>query len=145
MKIAEYAGFTLHHLINAGPPKYMFNSHETSEDAPVATSLTTSHKLMEQPTNRSGKYDKNINRYNLQFTQESKKELDAMKEDGFKPLNVMTPKEREMDASYFEGFDFPVRPPWSFDSTKEQLDRNENRYFKVIQVRQKNFICVVQY
>lgn len=107
--------------------------------------MTTSHKLMEQPTNRSGKYDKNINRYNLQFTQESKKELEIMKEDGFKPLNVMTSKEREMDASYFEGFDFPVRPPWSFDSSKEQLDRNENRYFKVIQVWQKDSICVTQY
>lgn len=90
---------------------------------------------MEQPTNRTGKYDKNVNRYNLQFTQETKKELEIMKEDGFKPLNVVSPT--EMDASYFESFDFPVRPSWSFDSSKDQLDRNENRYFKV---RQPNIL-----
>ncbi|KAH8400451.1 hypothetical protein KR222_000004 [Zaprionus bogoriensis] len=113
-----------------GPPKYLRNSNDGNEEDNVAAATTTSHKLMEQPTRRGGRFDKNVNRYNLQFTQESKRDLELMKEAGFKPLNVLSFEEREMGAGYFEGFDFPVRPPWSFNSSKEQLDRNENRYFK---------------
>ncbi|KAL7739038.1 hypothetical protein ACLKA6_001946 [Drosophila palustris] len=114
-----------------GPPKYLRSTQESYEDSD-APETTAPKKLMEQPFNRGGggARNKNLNRYNLQFTQESKKELELMKEEGFKPLNVLTATEREIDAAYFEGFDFPVRPPWKLDSSKELLDRNENRYFK---------------
>lgn len=57
-----------------------------------------------------------------------------MKQEGFKPLDVLTDAQREIDARYFENYDFPVRPPWTFDQSKELLDRNENRYFKVCQL-----------
>ncbi|XP_060648761.1 guanine nucleotide-binding protein-like 1 [Drosophila nasuta] len=114
-----------------GPPKYLRSTQESYEDSD-APETTAPRKLMEQPFNRGGAggRNKNVNRYNLQFTQESKKELELMKLEGFKPLDVLTPAQREIDAAYFEHFDFPVRPPWSSDSTKEQLDRSENRYFK---------------
>lgn len=89
---------------------------------------------MEQPFARGGNRNKNVNRYNLQFYQEGKKELEQMKQEGFKPLDALSAKEREVDEHYFAGCDFPVRPPWTPANSKEQLDRSENRYFKVGQV-----------
>ncbi|XP_037958784.1 guanine nucleotide-binding protein-like 1 [Teleopsis dalmanni] len=97
---------------------------ETTEDNEL-----TSGKLMEQPLNRGGRH-KNVNRYNLQFYQESKKELEQMKVEGYNQLDGVKPKMREMDAHYFDGYDFPIRPNWSYDMDKNILNLNENRYFK---------------
>jgi len=86
---------------------------------------------MEQPFARGGNRNKNVNRYNLQFYQEGKKELEQMKQEGFKPFEKLSPAQREVDDRYFAGCDFPVRPPWTLTESKEELDRTENRYFKV--------------
>lgn len=112
----------------AGPPKYLRSTQESYEDSDVPE---TTRKLMEQPFGRGGNRNKNVNRYNLQFYQEGKKELEQMKQEGFKPLEVLSAKEREVDERFFANCDFPVRPTWSPDNSKEQLDRSENRYFKV--------------
>lgn len=113
------------------PPKYLRSTQESYEDSDAPeTTASAPRKLMEQPFNRGGGKNKNLNRYNLQFTQESKKELELMRLEGFKPLDVLTATQREVDDCYFKDFDFPVRPAWKPDSTKELLDRNENRYFK---------------
>ncbi|ALC40320.1 ns4 [Drosophila busckii] len=111
-----------------GPAKYLSSTHESYEDSDVPET-SAARKLMEQPLTRAGR-NKNVNRYNLQFYQESKKELELMKQEGFKPLNVLTAQECEIDERYFENCDFPVRPPWSLETSREQLDRSENRYFK---------------
>ncbi|EDW29236.1 GL18517 [Drosophila persimilis] len=110
-----------------GPPKYLRSAQESYEDSDVPE---TTRKLMEQPFARGGNRNKNVNRYNLQFYQEGKKELEQLKLEGFKPLQSLSPTEREIDERYFAGCDFPLRPAWSLSSTKEQLDRCENRYFK---------------
>lgn len=112
-----------------GQPKYLRSTQESNEDSD-AQERTVDKKLMEQPLTRGGR-NKNVNRYNLQFMQESKKEIEILKQEGFRPLDVLTPTQREIDERYFETYDFPVRPAWTFDQSKEQLDRNENRYFKV--------------
>ncbi|EDW13518.1 guanine nucleotide-binding protein-like 1 [Drosophila mojavensis] len=111
-----------------GQPKYLRSTQESNEDSD-AQERTVDKKLMEQPLTRGGR-NKNVNRYNLQFMQESKKEIEILKQEGFRPLDVLTPTQREIDERYFETYDFPVRPAWTFDQSKEQLDRNENRYFK---------------
>ncbi|XP_017858465.1 PREDICTED: guanine nucleotide-binding protein-like 1 [Drosophila arizonae] len=111
-----------------GQPKYLRSTQESNEDSD-AQERTVDKKLMEQPLTRGGR-NKNVNRYNLQFIQESKKEIEILKQEGFRPLDVLTPTQREIDERYFETYDFPVRPSWTFNQTKEQLDRNENRYFK---------------
>ncbi|XP_039484492.1 guanine nucleotide-binding protein-like 1 [Drosophila santomea] len=110
-----------------GPPKYLRSTQESYEDSDVPE---TTRKLMEQPFARGGNRNKNVNRYNLQFYQEGKKELEQMKQEGFKPFEVLSPNQREVDDRYFSGCDFPVRPPWTLTESKEQLDRTENRYFK---------------
>ncbi|EDW75987.1 uncharacterized protein Dwil_GK14912 [Drosophila willistoni] len=123
-----------------GPPKYLRSTQESYEDSDVAPE--SSRKLMEQPFGRGGNRNKNVNRYNLQFYQESKKEVEQMKQEGFKPLDILSAKDREMDGRYFTDFNFPIRPPLNESSSKEQLDRSENRYFKEyvdeLQKKQRN-------
>ncbi|XP_023163855.1 guanine nucleotide-binding protein-like 1 [Drosophila hydei] len=111
-----------------GHSKYLRSNQESNEDSD-APEKRVDHKLMEQPVTRGGR-NKNLNRYNLQFIHESKKDIEEMKQEGFSLLEIITPTQREIDARYFENYDFPVRPPWTFDQSKEQLDRNEHRYFK---------------
>lgn len=75
---------------------------------------------------------RNANRFALQFHRETVKELKAMKEAARKPIEFILRSDFEIGCEYFDGYDFPIRPKWSYDMSKEQLDRNENRYFTVI-------------
>lgn len=54
-----------------------------------------------------------------------------MKEEARKPIEFVLRSDLEIGSEYFDGCDFPARPKWSYDMSKEQLDRNENRYFTV--------------
>lgn len=74
---------------------------------------------------------RNANRFALQFHRETVKELKAMKEAARLPIEFILRSDLEVGSEYFDGFDFPIRPKWSYEMTKEQLDRNENRYFTV--------------
>lgn len=74
---------------------------------------------------------RNANRYALQFHRETVKELKAMKEAARKPIEFKMRSALEVGCDYFDGYDFPVRPKWDYNMSKEQLDRNENRYFTV--------------
>uniref|UniRef100_U5ENI0 Guanine nucleotide-binding protein-like 1 n=1 Tax=Corethrella appendiculata TaxID=1370023 RepID=U5ENI0_9DIPT len=69
------------------------------------------------------------NRYVLQFHRETSKELKEMKAAASKSLQYVCDKDMEIGDNYFNGYDFPKRPEWTFQMSKEQLDANENRYF----------------
>ncbi|XP_055599356.1 guanine nucleotide-binding protein-like 1 [Uranotaenia lowii] len=69
------------------------------------------------------------NRYVLQFHRETGKELREMKEEARKALVPCPPAETELGDGYFTGYDFPKRPKWTYEMSKEQLDANENLYF----------------
>uniref|UniRef100_A0A182MQP6 Guanine nucleotide-binding protein-like 1 n=1 Tax=Anopheles culicifacies TaxID=139723 RepID=A0A182MQP6_9DIPT len=69
------------------------------------------------------------NRYVLQFHRETPKELREMKEEARKGLVYRSEQEMELGDNYFQQYDFPTRPKWSYEMSKEQLDGNENRYF----------------
>ncbi|XP_058124530.1 guanine nucleotide-binding protein-like 1 [Anopheles ziemanni] len=69
------------------------------------------------------------NRYVLQFHRETGKELKEMKEEARKELVYRSEKDMELGDNYFQAYDFPKRPRWNFEMSKEQLDANENRYF----------------
>lgn len=71
------------------------------------------------------------NRYVLQFHRETGKELREMKEEALKELVPCRPEELELADNYFVGYEFPKRPKWTYEMSKEQLDSNENRYFFV--------------
>uniref|UniRef100_A0A182RMA4 Guanine nucleotide-binding protein-like 1 n=1 Tax=Anopheles funestus TaxID=62324 RepID=A0A182RMA4_ANOFN len=69
------------------------------------------------------------NRYVLQFHRETPKELREMKEEARKGLVYRSEQEMELGDNYFQQYDFPTRPKWCYEMSKEQLDGNENRYF----------------
>lgn len=52
-----------------------------------------------------------------------------MREQARQPLNYVDENGLEIEDCYFDGFDFPKRPSWSFTMKKEVLLANEERYF----------------
>lgn len=72
-------------------------------------------------------------RYVLQFYRETDAELREHKEQARHILNTVEPKDLEINVEdYFpKELDFPKRPPWSFDMTREALEAKENQYFTV--------------
>lgn len=112
---------------------------ETTEDNEL-----TVRKLMMRSQGSGGGGNRNANRYNLCFYQESKKEMERLKLEGLKPYAPATPKQREIDASFYDGYDFPIRPEWNYDMDKATLDRNENKYFRVGEERISFGIFIVR-
>lgn len=74
---------------------------------------------------------RNANRYALSFHRETVKELKAQKDAAKKPIQFILRSDLETGDEYFQGYDFPIRPQWRYGMSKEQVDRNENRYFTV--------------
>lgn len=74
---------------------------------------------------------RNANRYALSFHRETVKEMKAQKDAARKPIQFILRSDLETGDEYFQGYNFPIRPPWTYDMSKEQVDRNENRYFTV--------------
>lgn len=72
-------------------------------------------------------------RYALQFYRESEKELKERKELARKELKSVSETSLEINLDdYFEpALDFPKRPPWNFEMSREELESREQRYFTV--------------
>ncbi|XP_044758099.1 guanine nucleotide-binding protein-like 1 [Coccinella septempunctata] len=86
--------------------------------------------------------DSKTNKYALMFRRETENELRLRKEIARQSLVPVTEKELEIDArDYFpEEFDFPKRPEWSYELTKEELESNERKYFnEYLGKMEKNF------
>lgn len=75
---------------------------------------------------------RNANRYALKFFAETDEEIAAIKKDARKPLVTVTPELLEYGSELFRGYDFPIRPTWSYAMNKERLERSEKSYFEVI-------------
>lgn len=73
------------------------------------------------------------NRYVLQFHRETEAELRERKEQARQYLQRLTDKDLEINGDdYFDGaLDFPKRPPWSFNMSRDVLEAKENKYFTV--------------
>lgn len=78
---------------------------------------------------------RNANRYALSFHRETVKEMKAQKDAAKKPIQFILRSDLETGDEYFQGYDFPIRPKWSYEMSKELVDRNENRYFTVKFIR----------
>lgn len=78
---------------------------------------------------------RNANRYALSFHRETVKEMKAQKDAARKPIQFILRSDLETGDEYFHGYDFPIRPQWSYDMSKEYVDRKENRYFTVKWIR----------
>lgn len=69
------------------------------------------------------------NRFVLQFYMETPKEIRELREKARQSLAVVSEEEVEIDDNYFDGYDFPKRPDWTYQMSKEILMANEERYF----------------
>lgn len=88
------------------------------------------HKINYQPS-RGG--SSKPNRYALQFFKESNEEIMMRKELACQSLEHKGEIDLEIDGKdYFDkALDFPKRPPWNFELSKEKLEAQEQRYFTV--------------
>lgn len=69
------------------------------------------------------------NRYVLQFHNETPKEIRELREKARQGLVHASEEEMEIDDSFFDGYDFPKRPQWNYQMSKDVLMGNEERYF----------------
>ncbi|XP_017780176.1 PREDICTED: guanine nucleotide-binding protein-like 1 [Nicrophorus vespilloides] len=76
-----------------------------------------------------GRSGRNVNRYNLKFYRETDAEIKERKELAMKSLEMHNDLEINVHDYFPEDFDFPKRPSWNFDMSREALDARENRYF----------------
>lgn len=65
----------------------------------------------------------------LQFHNESSKEIRELREKARQGLECQTEEQTEIDDAFFDGYDFPIRPKWNYQMSKEVLMGNEERYF----------------
>lgn len=65
------------------------------------------------------------NKYVLQFHTETSKEIRELREKSRESLVYATEEEMEIDDSYFINYDFPIRPKWNYQMSKEILMANE--------------------
>ena len=70
------------------------------------------------------------NKYRLKFKTETKKEIAENREKAMLPI-VRLSDLSSASEMYFDSYhDFPRRPDWSEDWSKDKLERNEQRYFR---------------
>lgn len=111
--------------------EYAEGADSTTDESDAAAGATMGERNIQKIHFQPSISRRNANRYALQFHRETVKELKAMKEAARLPIEFILRSDLEVGSDYFDGYDFPIRPKWSFEMTKEQLDRNENRYFTV--------------
>lgn len=82
------------------------------------------------------------------FRKESPEELNRQKQEGRKTIIPVLEEylECQVEDFFAPELDFPIRPKWSYDVSREELERNENRYFHVStcanSLRYRNFLRV---
>ncbi|XP_067002632.2 guanine nucleotide-binding protein-like 1 [Anabrus simplex] len=86
-------------------------------------------KVNQQPS-QGGR--RNANRYALQFYRESDAEVRRLKQTAMHSLQPVPEESLEIDIDqYFPPeLDFPKRPPWNFDMSREEFEAREQRYFR---------------
>uniref|UniRef100_A0A1B6C3N2 Guanine nucleotide-binding protein-like 1 n=1 Tax=Clastoptera arizonana TaxID=38151 RepID=A0A1B6C3N2_9HEMI len=99
------------------------------DDSDNEFDLPICQKINAQPKVRGGRGKPN--RYVLQFYQETEKEIKTKKEAAKQKLELSLEDSLEINIDdYFEpALDFPKRPPWNFEMTREQLEAREHKYF----------------
>lgn len=67
------------------------------------------------------------------FRKESKEELNRQKQESRKIIKPVLEEylECKIEDFFSPELDIPIRPTWSYDITREQLERNEYKYFHV--------------
>lgn len=124
------ARITSHLFFVSSPASSLYlKSYNSNDEDDTTEEAVGVQKLNSQPSSRVAR-NRNVNRYNLQFYEESKKEIELQKQEANLPMRDVERKDLEMTFKFFEDYDFPVRPPWSHDMSRDELNRNENKYFR---------------
>ncbi|XP_029308061.1 guanine nucleotide-binding protein-like 1 isoform X1 [Cottoperca gobio] len=94
---------------------------------------TDVRRINQQPLVREGRYDPN--RFRLHFEKESKEEVEKRKKVAReKVLHPVAEKEHEISIEDIfpseKGLGFPRRPPWSYEMTRENLLRKEEKSYR---------------
>lgn len=75
-------------------------------------------------------------RFNLHFLKETAENLKRLKREATKALKPLNDVDLEVDIDDVyrpaSVLDMPIRPNWSYEMTKEQLEEQEKNYFNVI-------------
>lgn len=107
------------------------DSDEDSGILRTTSSHSARRRLNEQPI-REGTIN-NPNRYRLHFQRESRDEIERRKKSAQLPIEKKSDETLEItiEQIYRPGsaLDMPVRPPWTYQMTKEQLEEGEKTYF----------------
>lgn len=79
----------------------------------------------------------------MQFYAESKEELQRKKELARQTIVPVGEQDWEIDIDeyFLPELDFPKRPPWNYELTKEQLDSREQNYLKVRETLHRKLRC----
>ncbi|GAB0088132.1 guanine nucleotide-binding protein-like 1 [Sergentomyia squamirostris] len=108
---------------------YLLNK-TLKEEASDDQSRGKNDELEVQKLNFQPSKDGRANRYVFHFYRESEKQLREAKEEAKKVIIPVPPEAREVGDDFFVGYDFPQRPRWNFEMSKDQLEQNENKYFR---------------
>jgi len=77
----------------------------------------------------------NLFRYRLHFQRDSRDEIERRKKLAQLPIEKLSEESLEIpiEQIYRPGsaLDMPVRPPWTYEMSKEQLEQQEKTYFNV--------------
>ncbi|CAF0855442.1 unnamed protein product [Rotaria sordida] len=106
-----------------------------SDDESAIININSSHnsrrRINEQPLRDDTTH--NPNRYRLHFQRESRDEIDRRKKLAQLPLEKLPEESLEIpiEQIYRPGsaLDMPIRPAWTYNMTKEQLEQQEQTYF----------------
>lgn len=106
--------------------KNALNSSEDEDNAAASAITADVQKIHFQPSS-----SRLTNRYAFHFYRESPDQLKEKKRDANRCLDKLARQEAlEIADNYFTGLGFPKRPHWTYEMSKEQLDHQENRYFR---------------
>lgn len=76
------------------------------------------------------------NRFNLQFMRETPEDLKRHKKEASQELKFRDELELEIEIESVykpnSALDMPIRPAWSYDMSREQLEQQEKKYFYVL-------------
>jgi ribosome biogenesis GTPase A len=107
------------------------DSDEESATIDINNPHNSRRRINEQPVQDGAKH--NPNRYHLHFQRESRHEIDRRKKLAQLPIKKLPEESLEIpiEQIYRPGsaLDMPIRPPWTYDMTKEQLEQQEQTYF----------------
>ncbi|CAF0914098.1 unnamed protein product [Rotaria sp. Silwood1] len=106
-----------------------------SDDESATININSSHnsrrRINEQPVRDDTTH--NPNRYRLHFQRESRDEIDRRKKLAQLPIEKLPEESLEIpiEQIYRPGsaLDMPIRPAWTYNMTKEQLEQQEQTYF----------------